>query len=173
MGQWEPLPQEDWDEESWRFKPLPSYKQLGIFPVQREERAGDTIQQLSALDCFWSTGVNHHWRQSHVQTDQEFALSPRFQQEVCTNDLSDTGRKALKGAFGCPCSAHLILSTFLLSGTRSESWDHIPRVMKASKKRSVSPTGRHKGGRQTQHQQKTWHRFSRDSKYSRHAVIEM
>lgn len=59
VRQWDSLPQEEWGAESRGFKPLPSYEQLGIFPVQRQERAGQTIQQLSALDHV--TSLLKHW----------------------------------------------------------------------------------------------------------------
>lgn len=51
MGHWDSMPQEDWDAESWRFKPLPSLELLGIFPVQREK------------------SVYHHWRQPHCSNE--------------------------------------------------------------------------------------------------------
>jgi len=66
MGQRYSLPQEDWGAESWKFKPLHSYEQMGIFPVQREEKAVQTIRQLSALDCLTSLLKQWFQRRGHA-----------------------------------------------------------------------------------------------------------
>lgn len=93
MGQWDSLPQEDWDAESWRFKPLPSLSSW-VFSQYRGRKVPYNSSLLwIAWPLFWNIGVNHHWIQPHVQMDQECPVSPWFQQEAHTNDLSDRHRE--------------------------------------------------------------------------------
>lgn len=61
--------------------------------------------------AYKSSGVDHQWRQPHVQMDQEFPVSPWFQHEAHTNDLPDRHREKsserdFQMALVCPPHAH-------------------------------------------------------------------
>lgn len=83
---------------------------------------------------FWNTGINHHWRQPHVQMDQKFLASPWFQQEAHTNDMSDRHREKISERdfqmpLFCPPHTHhfcIVRPQILKLGSCSQS-------MKASK----------------------------------------
>lgn len=101
VGHCDSMPQEGWDAESWRFKPLPIEEQLGIFPAQRGEIiSGDNFMFKWTRSSLHPSGYSRKHVQMTCQRQAEESFEREFQMPLfcppCTHPFFIVMQQILK-----------------------------------------------------------------------------